>query len=296
MDKFVIYFAGGTMRGVFGAGVATAFSKSNAYTQIKAVYTASAGSFTGAYFLSRQYDLGSSIYFEELRENFISQKNFFIGTWQRFQNKFIRKVPTDEMLDALDIDYVIDVVKNKKPLNVEEILGQEIPLYVKLFDLDAHKIDYLDANNSNIFEILRAGINVFPYMHKPSVINNKNYIDGAIMDIIGFDSLRAKYPDEKIIIVMNGQTDRKWQYRAKNILEGKFMQWMFNDKKLYELYASAETRLAEDLEKIKSDKNCWLITPEKDVRVRSRTTNIKPLLEMYNLGLQAGEKAVKDLF
>ena len=295
MDKFVIYFAGGTMRGVFGAGVAMAFEKNDFYPRISAIYGSSAGAMTGAYFLARQTELGASIYYEDLGEKFISRKDFFIGVWQRFQDEFIKTVPKNKLHDALDIEYLMSVVKNKKHLDTQKIITQDIPLNVKLFDLDTHTIEYIDVRRPDILEILKAGVNVFPYVHECSVINGKRYIDAANMDIIGLDLLRQKHPNEKIIIVMNGQIDRKLRYRMKNVLEGKFMHWMFDDPKLYKFYASAEDKLAIDLEKIKSDPNLLLITPDKDVSVRSRTVNAKSLLQMYNLGIEAGQRAIRDL-
>ncbi|OGN02794.1 MAG: hypothetical protein A2657_01470 [Candidatus Yanofskybacteria bacterium RIFCSPHIGHO2_01_FULL_44_110b] len=283
------------MRGVFGAGVATVFEKNNLYPKINAVYGASAGAMTGAYFLARQRELGPSIYYENLDGKFISRKDFLIGVWQRFQNRFIKTVPNDKLRDALDIEYLMNVVKNKKPLDYQKIISQDIPLNVKLFNLDTHEIEYIDARRSDIFEILKAGVNVFPYVHEVSVIDGKKYIDAAIMDIVGFDFLRKKHPNEKIIIVMNGQIDRKFRYRAKNILEGKFMQWMFNDSGLYHLYATAEDKLAKDIEKIKADANSLLIAQDRDVSVRSRTTDAKLLLEMYNLGIEVGNRALQSL-
>lgn len=296
MDKFVIYFAGGTMRGVFGAGVATAFQEKNIYPKISAVYGASAGVMIGAYFLSKQTRLGSSIYWEDLGKEFISYKDFIIGVWQRFQDEFIKTVPKDKLRDALNFNYLMSVVKNKKHLDTTEILSQNIPLYVKLFNLDNHAVEYINARRPDILEILKAGVNAFPYVHEVTIIDGKRYIDAAIMDIVGFDYLKQKYPNEKIIIIVNGQTDRKLRYRMKNILEGKFMQWMFDDPALYKLYASAEDKLAKDIENIKSDARFLLIVQEKDVLVRSRTTDAKLLLEMYNLGIEAGKRALQSSF
>lgn len=296
MDKFVIYFAGGTMRGVFGAGVAKAFEDSNLYPRISVIYSASAGVMTGAYFLARQTGLGASIYWENLGEKFISRKGFFIGVWQRFQDEFIKTIPKNKLHDALDVEYLMSVVKNEKCLNSQKIISQDIPLNVKLFDLDTHAIEYIDARRPDIFEILKAGVNAFPYVHEISTIDGKKYIDAAIIDIVGLDFLRQKHPNEKIIIVMNGQIDRKLRYRAKNILEGKFMQWMFDDPAFYNLYATAEDKLARDIKNIKSDSRILLITQEKDFAVRSRTTDAKLLLDLYNSGIEAGQRALEGSF
>lgn len=284
------------MRGVFGAGVAKAFEDGDLYPRISAIYGASAGVMTGAYFLAQQTELGASIYWENLGDKFISRKGFWIGVWQRFQNKFIKAVPRDKLYDALDVEYLIGLVKNEKRLDIQKVISQNIPLNVKLFDLDTHAIEYIDTRRPNILELLRAGVNVFPYVHEISTIDGKKYIDAAIIDIVGLDFLRQKHPTEKIIVVMNGQIDRKLRYRAKNIIEGKFMHWMFDDPTLYNLYATAEDKLARDIEKIKSDPNSLLITQEKDVLVRSRTTDAKLLLEMYNLGIETGNKALRSSF
>lgn len=296
MDKFVIYFAGGTMRGIFGAGVAAAFEKSNIYPRVKTVYGASAGVMIGAYFLAQQTELGASVYWENLGSNFISYKDFFVGAWQRFQHEFIKPVPRNKLRDALNIEYLMSIVKNEKRLDIQKIISREIPLNVKLFNLGAHAIEYVDARRPDIFEILKAGVNVFPYVHEISIIDGKSYIDAAIMDIVGLDFLKQRHPNEKIIIVVNGQIDRKLRYRVKNIVEGKFMQWMFDDPALYKLYASAEDKLAGDIKTIQSDSRSLLITQEKDVLVRSRTTNAELLLQMYNLGMEAGQNALQSSF
>lgn len=295
MDKFVIYFAGGTMRGVFGAGVATAFQEQNIYPKINAVYGASAGVMIGAYFLSRQTRLGSSIYWENLGKEFISYKDFLIGTWQRFQDEFIKSVPQNKLHDALNFDYLMRVVTNEKRLNTAQIISQDVPLYVKLFDLDTHAVKYIDARRPDILKILKAGINVFPYVHEVTVIDGKRNIDAAIAGI-GLDYLIKKHPNEKIIIVVNGQINRKLRYQVKNILEGKFMQWMFDDPALFKLYASAENRLARDLRIIKSDPRFLLITQEKDVSIKSRTTDANILLQAYKLGIEAGQNALQSSF
>lgn len=283
------------MRGVFGAGVAQAFQERGLYPRIEAIYGASAGIMTGAYFLSRQTMLGASIYWEDLGEKFISKKNFFIGVWQRFQNRFLRKVPTELMKDALDINFLMKIVTREKSLDTQGLISQNIPLFVKLFNLDTHSLEYIDARRPNVLEILKAGINVFPYVHEVSHLDGHRYIDAAIMEILGLETLRQRHPNSLIILVMNGQIDRKLRYKLKNMLEGKFMEWMFRDSKLYPLYAYAENRLQEDLEKIKSDKNIYLITDNKSRGVRSRTTNKRLLKETFEFGREAGKQALNNL-
>lgn len=294
MDKYVIYFAGGTMTGIFGAGVATAFQRNNFYPRINAIYSSSAGTMTGAYFLAKQIELGSSIYWEDLPNRFISYKDFFMGVWQRFQDRFFKKIPQNNVHDALDIDYLMQIVKNEKILDTQRVINQKIPLYVKLFNFDTHLIEYIDARRPDILEILKASVNAFPYVHKISVIDDKKYIDAAMIDIIGINFIRQRHPGEKIIIVINRPVHKKLRFKLKNIIEGKFMQWMFRDERFFKLYTSAEDQLSKDLDLIKKDPNIFLISPGEE-SIRSRTTNKRALLKMYNLGIKIGEEVLNKI-
>ena len=75
MNKVVLYLGGGSMAGVFGAGVVTRLQEENFYKHIKVAYGASAGAFNLAYFLAKQSELGSKIYWEDLTYDFISPEN-----------------------------------------------------------------------------------------------------------------------------------------------------------------------------------------------------------------------------
>ncbi len=295
-DKFVIYFAGGTMTGSFRAGVATAFERHNIYSRIRAIYGASAGILIGAYFLARQTPYGSSMFWEDLNKNFISTKGFWVGTWQRFQNKFIKSVPQNKLQDALDADYLMNVVKDKKHLNTDRILSQSIPLHVKLFNLETHAVEYIEARRPDILEILKAGVKPFPYVHKVPIIDGSRYIDGAIMDIIGLDFLLKLHPNSKIIIILNSPIRRKFRNKIKNMVEGKFMSWMFDDPTLYRSYATTEDRLKMDLKSIQNNPHITLIAPPNNFNVRSRTTDPKMLKAAWQIGLKMGNNAVESLF
>jgi len=278
------------MTGVFGAGVVTVLEKMNIYDRIEAIYSASAGVMNGAYFLSHQTELGSSIYWENLNKGFISLKGFWIGVWQRFENRFIKKVDDGHLYDAINTDYLMSVVENQKVLDKQKIINSSIPFFVKLLNLDTHQMEFIDARRSDILNILKAGVHIFPYVHGVIKIDGKRYVDAAIPEIIGIRTLVNRHPNTKIIVVMNSPKKRKLTYRPKNILEGKFMEWMFNDILLYPIFAYAEDRLKEDLKYIKNDPSIILICPPDDFTVRSRTTDVRKLIDAWKLGVSEGEK------
>ena len=49
----------------------------------------------------------------------------------------------------------MNVVTNKKHLDTAQILLGDTPLYVKLFNLDTHAIEYIDARRPDILDILK---------------------------------------------------------------------------------------------------------------------------------------------
>ena len=283
------------MTGVFGAGVASAFEDNDIYPHLDAIYAASAGALSGAYLLSHQTKLGSSIYWENLQENFISFKNFFVGVWQRFEDEFIKRVPQEKLKDAYNIDHLISVIKKEKKLDIQKIISQQIPLYIKLYNLDSHQIEYMGVKKGNLYEIFKAAMNAFPYIHEISCFDGKEYIDAAIIDIIGLDKLLKLIPNGQIIVILNSPEERKLRYRWKNMIEGKFMKWMFNKPEFYELFAKTEDRLKIDIEKIKNNSRIHLIAAPKNMKVCSRTTGPRELKKAWQIGYKEGEKIMKKL-
>jgi len=81
------------MEGVFGAGVVTHLEEIDFYKNIEAVYGSSAGALIGAYFLSHQTKLGSSMFHEDLTQKFASIPNFHKGIWDRVKDHFFLFCP-----------------------------------------------------------------------------------------------------------------------------------------------------------------------------------------------------------
>lgn len=295
MKNTVIYLGGGNMSGVFGAGVVTGFQESEIYPQIESIYSTSAGTLNSAYFVSRQTRLGSSIYWENLSENFVSRKNFFVGLWQRFQNRFIKSVPSSKLRDALNMNYLMDIVENKKRLDTNLVLTQEIPVYAKLLDLDTHDIDYVDIRRPDILTILKMSASPFPYTHVINKIDGKRYIDAGNVEIIGISSLIKKHPNSRIVVAINQTTSPHLIYKFKNILEGKFMEWIFKDPRFYSIYARAQENFKKDISTIIKNPNIILITPPRKLEIASRATSREKLLKLYNAGIEIGKKIAKEL-
>lgn len=290
-NKVILYLGGGSMSGIFGAGVVTSLQKMNFYDKIEAIYAGSAGVMNGAYFLAEQSELGSSVYYEDLTTNFIFPYNVPVGIIQRFWNKYINELPIKKICNAVDIDYVIDIIKNKKPLNTKSIKKQKINFYAKLLNISDGDIEYVDVRKHDTLMVLKAAVSITPYYFPSQKINGKEYIDGTIKEPIGLRFLLNEYPNNKIIIVINEPIIRGLRHYAKNFLEGVVARSMH--RSLFKFFINREKSVRNDIKLAFSNKRVLLIHPPKNNPTVPRTTDYSKLITTYEMGIKEAEK-IKD--
>ena len=136
------------MRGVFGAGVATYLEESGLYKRIGTLRAASAGAFTAAYLMTLQTRLGSSIFYEELIDGFISTPDFWGGIWDRVANRYIRPVPRLPVRDAVNLDRLFRATTTNKKLLLHTLRNHEIDLWVKVLELESGAIRYFPCRRA----------------------------------------------------------------------------------------------------------------------------------------------------
>lgn len=290
--KAILYMGGGVMLGVYGAGFVSKLEKENAYEKIEAIYGSSAGVMNAAYFLSHQARLGSSIYTEDLVDNFLFPANLPIGTAQRLWNRYVFQIPREKMKNVVNIDYVLDIIKNKKPLNIKRISKSKIKFFIELLNLKTGEIDRKKFNIKNAFDLFRAAITVVPYYFRAKRINNHLYVDASIKQVIDFKYLLKKYPEHKIIFVLNVKTKRGRRHYVKNILEGVVADSMYKSS-LYEIYKEREDLLHQDLMELKKYDRVLLIHPPRDIPAKPQTVDKKKLQRTFNMGFSDAKKFLK---
>lgn len=123
MNKVILYIGGGAMSGVFSAGVLAKLLEVNFYDTIEAIYAGSSGAVNAAYFLARQNY--SSVYWEELTHNFILPSHIPYGFLQLLRNRFISPLPEENAKNVIDIDYVLAILQEKKPLDIKKIREED---------------------------------------------------------------------------------------------------------------------------------------------------------------------------
>ena len=292
-EKIILCLSGGAMEGVFGAGVVTGLQRMNLYDKIGIIYGISAGTINAAYFISKQTKKGSSIYYEDLIKNFIKAKNIPYGSAQRYWNNYIKKIPRKKIIDAMNINYLFDIIKNKKVLDVEKIKKTKIKFYAMVLDVDNGKIKYLDVKKHDILKTLKASVSAVPYYFDAQKINKKRYADASIKDPLGVKALLKKYPNHKIVIQINMPIKRqKIKTFLHTLLEGLVAKPMY-PAPLLKYFLGKEKKIREGLDLAKKNKNILLIYPPKNNPSTVWTTDPKKLKRTYKMGIKEAEKIRK---
>lgn len=288
--KIILYLGSGVMAGVFSGGVLKALAKHDFYTHIEAIHAVSAGAINAAYFLTHQVDLGISIYFEDLTHDFIVPRRIPFAISQRFWHRFVRSLPETKIQNAVDIEYLLDIIGRKKALDITTLQTQPIPLYVKILNIEKCEAEYINIQKcSDPLAVLHAAVSTMPYYFPSRRINEGKYIDAGIKEPIGLPWLLAQYPAHKIVLVLNDQEGRSWGRRIKNTLEG-IIAFTMHERALCRLFFQKERSLTNDLSLAKLHKRVLVIRHPDMSPTNPQTTDRKKLVKTAEMGEKAAAK------
>ena len=163
--KIVLVLFGGLMTGVRGASVAIAFQDLGISYSFDSIYSASAGFLNASYMLSDNPRLGTSIYYDDL-------------SGHKFLNFF-------RLWNVANIDYMINVFKNTKPIHTKNVWDAKTKLYVRLSNLKKHRPEYVEIHDykpEDFFDIAKASVAI-PYLHPGAIkIGDRYCKDGEFTD------------------------------------------------------------------------------------------------------------------
>lgn len=285
--KVVVFLGGGSMEGIFGAGIVTKFQEKNIYPQISTIYGASAGAYNMAYFLSKQTKLGSTIYYEDLIKGFIFPFRFFKSIFDRILNKYTHN---KKQTNLIKINRLLHIAKNKKRLNINKIKKNPINAFIRVFDTKKNKIISLNLKD-NVFQRLKEATSVIPYYVPPK---NQRYVDSNILEEINYKELRKKHPNQKIIFCLNYKIKKSNRLKKiRKYFEGVLTSPIYPKINIQPLFNSCIKNFEENIKLIKKDPNCLLITPPEGNPTTLITVNSKKLKKTYNLGKKEAKKIIK---
>ncbi|MFA5348901.1 MAG: patatin-like phospholipase family protein [Candidatus Paceibacterota bacterium] len=292
-NKFILYLDGGAMSGIFAGGVVNALEDLNIYPQIEAIYAASAGAFNAAYFLAKQTKEGQEIYLHHMRKNFIYRWNLIPGIPQRLWHRFIKPVSKEKTINAVDIDYILKLIKEEVPLRIENIFDKGIPFYIQVLNLETKQSESILADRNNIYDLLKASACIAPYTFENVAINGKRYIDGTIKDPMNLKYLLEKYPNDRIILITAKRGMSQFRHQIESFLEGSIASLMYG-KEFLKIFTQRERLSDENFKLAKDNSRIYLINAPSHCPVRPRTKEHSKLFDSMEMGKEAGMK-IKEI-
>ena len=160
--KTALVLQGGAMRGVYSAGVCCALQEIGYTEGFDEVYGVSGGALNGAYFLSGQAAYGATVYYQNINNR-----------------EFINFLRTKKIVD---IDFLIDITRNVKPLNVKKLYSSSTQLNIFLTEALTGKVVKFTSKpeNTDIFRVFNATA-AMPFVYdRPVTIGDTDYLDGGI--------------------------------------------------------------------------------------------------------------------
>ena len=287
----ILVFFGGAMSGVFGAGVITSLKKLGLQKRVHSIYATSSGAHNAAYFITGDVQY-ADVYSEDLVNHSFIQRNVFLF----FSKLVLSLVKQNIKLEKLvDIDYLIQVEKEQKPLKEEKILQSDIDFFIRVFNVEDRKIEYLNGKKDTL-QKLKATSAVVPFYPDLVEISGRKYLDGDTFSI-GIDpeleKIIAKNKDKKIFLIFNNSD-------GKRGLSVKYVAWTFLWTGLLFLYFKRtfvfrKFKVFSEVKKMKyysQYPNIRIIEP--DFSVSSFCTNKEKLQRLYKNGLEKTKEIMRE--
>jgi predicted patatin/cPLA2 family phospholipase len=164
--KIALVHFGGVMTGVRGAGALTALQELGLTHAFDSIYGTSAGFANACYFLTGDMRVGASTYYEDL-------------TSKEFLN-------LERVWDVVNIDYLLEVLRTKKPIDYSLLSESKTKLYARLWNTLENKTGYKLVNGmtpAGIESVVHAAVSL-PYLNPGSIeIEGAEYKDAGYRDI-----------------------------------------------------------------------------------------------------------------
>lgn len=281
---------GGAMAGVFSGGIVSRLQEMDFYKNIEVIYAGSVGAMNSAYFLSKQTELGATIYFDDLTHDFILPKNIPLGIIKLIWSKYVHPLPKDRTRYAVNIDYALDLIRNRKRLLTDVIKKQPIGFYIKLMNAQTGEVTYFDAKKHDIFSLLRASSCCLPYYPFSEKIGGREYVDGTIAEPIGLRKLLNQYPTHKIVVITNNFLKRRFRNTLRCFAEGLVGQFCDYPASKFSVYMDRERSLRNDLQLASNTPRVLLICPPRKSPTIAMTRDEKELIASFNIGKQMAHR------
>ena len=269
---------GGSLRGLFTAGVLDALLDNEVY--IEYVNGVSAGSMNGMNYISRQRGRSKRINLKYLHDKrYISYKNMF------------------KSRQIFNFDFLFDDISNKYDIFDWESFNDKAKKYeVVATDVITGESKFFDKNNCNdIISAVKASASM-PVMSKMIDVEGRKYLDGGISTSIAYKrAFDVGY--SKAIVVLT----REEGYRKKpvnKINESIYKRYFKPLPNLVEKLMTVPERynnMQEEMEELAKERKLLIIRPQNKVTVQRLEHSSVKLEKLYNEGYEVGSKNIENI-
>jgi rssA protein len=276
--KGAMCLEGGSLRGLFTAGVLDALLDNEVY--IEYVNGVSAGSMNGMNYISRQRGRSKRINLKYLHDKrYISYKNMF------------------KSRQIFNFDFLFDDISNKYDIFDWESFNDKAKKYeVVATDVITGESKFFDKNNcSDIISAVKASASM-PVMSKMIDVEGRKYLDGGISTSIAYKrAFDVGY--SKAIVVLT----REEGYRKKpvnKINESIYKRYFKPLPNLVEKLMTVPERynkMQEEMEELAKEGKLLIIRPQNKVTVQRLEHSSVKLEKLYNEGYEVGSKNIENI-
>jgi predicted patatin/cPLA2 family phospholipase len=249
---------GGGMRGVVAGGMVTAIQELGLTACFDTIHGSSAGACAGAYLMTDQARLGTSIFYEDINNSKVTNPR-----------RLWRGMP------IMDTGFITDnVMRTTKRLDVEKIVKSVDLLHIIATTTKAREEHYSRYEGPDEFFAILRGTITMPIVGGKSVnVRGQELVDGGMVQQIPFRSAVERGATHVLILLTrrDQELERK-KCRPLALLESLAMRIVYGPA-LAKLYASRADRINNDL-KLIYENNIgnvamdYIARPKTDSRVR----------------------------
>lgn len=186
--------------------------------------------------------------------------------------------------------------KELDPFDNETFIKNNKDFYVTVTNIETGKAEYLKINNVlEQLEEFRA-TSAVPFSSEIIEINGNKYLDGGISDSIPIIKCK-ELGFEKIIVILTQPLNfekKPFSKKQQKLMKIKFHKY----PNLVDALLNRYVMYNETINKIvdmENKKDIFVIRPPKKLDISIIETNPEKIQEIYDLGVQVGEKVINDL-
>ena len=276
--KVGLVLEGGSMRGLYTAGVLDIFMDEN--IQIDGIVGVSAGALFGPNYYSKQ------------RGRVLRYTKRFCKDPRNmsFLSFFLTGNIVNKQFAFYDVTLKYDIFDN------ETFKKNNTGYYATVTNVETGKAEYVEMHDIiEEMEVLRA-TSAIPFLTKIVQVNGKKYLDGGVADSIPVDKCKSMGYD-KVIVVLTRPLDYRKQPFSNTVMKAiaaryhkypKFIEAMRNR---YMEYNQTVDKIIEMEEK----GEIFVIRPSKPITVKTIERDPNHLQDVYDLGVKDCKEQIESL-